>query len=95
MYALNKYNKTTSGRSKFTLLDASILCLAKSFYESKSKLFMSNVALAELFLVDPATIQRSIDRLVKTGLILKETEYSGHKKRRSLTYNPDEIKKIS
>ena len=93
MHAMYKHN-TLLPSPKLTLLDATILCLAKSFYETDQKLFMSNKELGKLFLSDPCTIQRSIDRLVEAGLIAKEKEYIGSKQRRYLTYKPDAIKNL-
>lgn len=90
MYALNKHNDLLPD-PRLTLLDGAILCLTKSFYETEQKLFMSNKELSKLFLSDPGTIQRSIDRLVAAGLITKEKEYIGSKQRRYLTYKPDAV----
>lgn len=90
MYALSKHNDLLPN-PRLTFLDGAILCLAKSFYESDSKLYMSNKELSKLFLSDPGTIQRSIDRLVAAGLLSKEKEYVGSKQRRYLTYKPDAV----
>ena len=93
LYALNKHNEIMVG-PRLTLLDASILSLAKSFYETNNKLFMSNKELGKLFLSDPGTVQRSIDRLVEYNLLKKEKEYIGHKQRRYLVYQPDAMQNI-
>ena len=93
MYALNKHNNLIPG-PKLTLLDGAILCLAKSFYETNQKLFMSNIELGKLFLSDPGTIQRSIDRLTKAELITKEKEYYGSKQRRYIIYKPEAIQTL-
>ena len=90
MYALTKHNDLLPN-PRLTLLDGTILCLAKSFYETDRKLYMSNKELSKLLLSDPGTIQRSIDRLVTAGLISKEKEYVGSKQRRYLTYKPDAV----
>ena len=90
MYALNKHNDLLPN-PRLTLLDGAILCLAKSFYETDRKLYMSNKELGKLFLSDPCTIQRSIDRLIEAGLISKEKEYVASKQRRYLTYKPDAV----
>ena len=90
MHALNKHNDLLPSK-RLTFLDGAILCLAKSFYETDQKLFMSNKELSKLFLSDPGTIQRSIDRLVAAGLISKEKEYIASKQRRYLTYKPDAV----
>lgn len=90
MYALNKHNNLLPD-PRLTLMDGAILCLAKSFYETDQKLYMSNKELGNLFLADPGTIQRSIDRLSAAGLITKEKEYIGAKQRRYLTYKPEAV----
>ena len=90
MLALNKHNDLLPN-PRLTFLDGAILCLAKSFYESDRKLYMSNKELSKLFLSDPCTIQRSIDRLVTAGLLTKEKEYMASKPRRYLTYKPDAV----
>lgn len=93
MHALNKHNDLLPS-SRLTLVDATILCLAKSFYETDRKLYMSNKELSKLLLSDPGTIQRSIDRLVAAGLISKEKEYVASKQRRYLTYKPEAIQNL-
>ena len=93
MQALTKHNNLLFG-PRLTLLDGAILCLAKSFYETDSKLYMSNIELGKLLLSDPGTIQRSIDRLLAAGLISKEKEYVGSKQRRYLTYQPDAVRHL-
>ena len=90
MHALNKHNDLLPN-PRLTLLDATILCLAKSFYETDRKLYMSNKELSKLLLSDPGTVQRSIDRLVTAGLISKEKEYIASKQRRYLTYKPEAV----
>ena len=90
MHALNKHNDLLPN-PRLTLLDATILCLAKSFYETDRKLYMSNKELSKLLLSDPGTFQRSIDRLVTAGLISKEKEYIASKQRRYLTYKPEAV----
>lgn len=90
MYALNNHNNLLPS-PRLTLLDGAILCLAKSFYETDRKLYMSNKELSKLFLSDPCTIQRSIDRLITAGLLAKEKEYIASKQRRYLTYKPEAV----
>lgn len=90
MHALTKHNDLLPD-PRLTLLDGTILCLAKSFYEADRKLYMSNKELSKLLLSDPGTIQRSIDRLVAAGLITKEKEYIASKQRRYLTYKPEAV----
>lgn len=93
MHALSKHNNLLPN-PRLTLLDGAILCLAKSFYETNNKFYMSNKELGKLLLSDPCTIQRSIDRLVEAGLILKEKEYIASKQRRYLTYKPEAIQNL-
>lgn len=93
MYALIKHNNLLLG-PRLTLIDGVILCLAKSFYESDRKLYMSNIELGKLLLSDPGTVQRSIDRLIAAGLITKEKEYIGSKQRRYLTYKPEAVQNL-
>ena len=93
MHALNKHNDLLPS-PRLTLLDATILCLTKSFYETDRKLYMSNKELSKLLLSDPCTVQRSIDRLVTAGLISKEKEYVASKQRRYLTYKPEAIQNL-
>lgn len=90
MHALSKHNDLLPN-PRLTLLDATILCLAKSFYETDHKLYMSNKELSKLLLSDPCTVQRSIDRLVTAGLISKEKEYVASKQRRYLIYKPEAV----
>ena len=93
MYALTKHNDLLPN-PRLTILDGAILCLAKSFYETDRKLYMSNKELGKLLLSDPGTIQRSIDRLVSAGLITKEKEYFGSKQRRYITYKPEAVQNL-
>jgi DNA-binding MarR family transcriptional regulator len=90
MHAITKHNDLLPD-PRLTLLDGTILCLAKSFYETDRKLYMSNKELGKLLLSDPGTVQRSIDRLVAAGLISKEKEYIASKQRRYLTYKPEAV----
>jgi hypothetical protein len=43
---------------------------------------------------DPATVQRSVDRLFAAHLITKEIVYNGHQKRRILAYQPEAVNKL-
>lgn len=93
MHALNNHNNLLPS-PRLTFLDGAILCLAKSFYEADRKLYMSNKELSKLFLSDPCTIQRSIDRLITAGLLSKEKEYIASKQRRYLTYKPEAVNNL-
>lgn len=88
--AMSNYNKIMTG-PRFSTLDASILCLVKSFYDSNTKFYMSNKELAEIMIADPSTIQRSIDRLIAVGLVTKEIIYVGPRPQRILTYAADAV----
>jgi len=90
MYAINRHNAIMC-EERFTLLDANILCLIKSFNDNNQKFYMSNQELKQLFISDPGTIQRSIDRLIRKGLIKKEIEYADMRKKRYLTYQRDAV----
>lgn len=91
--AMSNHNKIMMGPS-FNTLDASILNLIKSFSDSNVKFFMSNKELSEIMVADPATVQRSVDRLFAAHLITKEIVYNGHQKRRVLTYQPEAVNKL-
>jgi DNA-binding MarR family transcriptional regulator len=88
--AMNQHNKTMI-TPRFTTLDASILCLVKSFYESKTKFYVSNKELGEIMVADPSTIQRSVDRLIAVGLVSKKTIYAGSRPQRLLTYEEKNV----
>lgn len=88
--AMSNYNKIMSG-PRFSTLDASILCLIKSFNDSSTKFYMSNKELADIMIADPSTIQRSIDRLIAVGLVTKEIVYAGPKPQRILTYSENSV----
>lgn len=90
MYAINRHNEIMCGE-RLTLLDGAILCLVKSFHETDRKFFMSNNEMKKLFASDPGTIQRSVDRLVRKGLLSKEKEYTGARQRRYLKYNVESV----
>lgn len=91
--SMDHYNKIMAG-PRFNTLDAAILNLIKSFYDSKSKFFISNKELGEIMVADPSTVQRSVDRLTKAGLIKKEIIYFGNKPQRLLTYLPEATEKL-
>jgi predicted transcriptional regulator len=93
LYALNKHNELVP-TPHLTILDAAILSLSKSFFETGNKLFMSNKELGRLLLADPGTVQRSIDRLMAAGLLKKEKEYIGGKPRRYLLYQSDAVQRL-
>lgn len=91
--ALDTHNKTLPA-IRFTTVDALILNLAKSFYDSRTSFFMSNKELGELTIADESTVQRSVNKLIKMNLITKDKRYSGQKPVRVLTYNPDAVNEL-
>lgn len=91
--AMSKHNKIMPG-ARFNTLDGNILSLVRSFARTNTKFYMSNKQLAEIMIADPSTIQRSIDRLIATGLISKEIIYIGSKPQRLLLYQHDAVQKL-
>ena len=91
--SMSYYNKIMTDL-RFNTLDAAILNLIKSFFESNTKFFISNKELGEIMVADPSTVQRSIDRLIKAGLVKKEIIYVGNKPQRLLTYLPEATEKL-
>ena len=81
--AMSTHNSTQT-KKRFTLLDGNLLCFIKRL---KNNFYYSNKELAQFFLVDPSTIQRSIDRLVADQLIKKEKLYINSSPKRHLIYN--------
>jgi DNA-binding MarR family transcriptional regulator len=90
MYAIDRHNAIMCDE-RLTLLDGAILCLVKSFSDKNQQFFMSNQEMKKLFASDPGTIQRSIDRLVRKGLLKKEKAYIDMRQRRYLTYQSDAV----
>ena len=93
MYAIDRHNSIMCDE-RLTFLDAGILCLVKSFAEQNKRFYMSNQEMKRLFASDPGTIQRSIDRLVRKGLLVKEKEYTNMRQRRYLIYQRDAVNKL-
>lgn len=91
--AMNNYNKIALGQ-RFNTLDAAILNLIKSFFESDTKFYISNKALGEIMVADPSTVQRSIDRLISAKLVHKEIIYINQKPQRLLTYQPEAVNEL-
>lgn len=79
---------------KFTLLDYNLLCLVKSFYDSKQKFYMTNEQLAKTFFASERTIRYSIDRLCKYKLLHKEFIDNNRLKGRLLIYQADEVERF-
>lgn len=91
--AMVTHNNTMPG-PKFTLLDYNILCLVKSFHESKSKFYMSNEQLAAQLFSCEKTVRTSIKRLCAAGLLQKDYIDNNRLKGRYLTYQPDNVEKF-
>jgi DNA-binding MarR family transcriptional regulator len=91
--AMSKYNKMMPGQ-RFNTMDAVILNLVKSFFESNTKFYISNKELGDIMVADPSTVQRSIDRLIAAKLIAKEIVYVGQKPQRLLSYKPEAVNEL-
>jgi DNA-binding MarR family transcriptional regulator len=90
---MSRYNKIMTG-PRFTTLDGNILNLIKSFSDSETKFYMSNKELGEVMIADPSTIQRSIDKLVTSGLVKKEIIYIDAKPQRILTCQKEALRRL-
>lgn len=85
--AMITYNSDKPTTERFTLIDARILSLIHSFYYSNTTCFASNQYLADRCLTTPATVQKSINRLLNHDLINKIVSYPEGKRQRILVYN--------
>lgn len=92
-HAMKIYNNIMPG-DKFTTLDLNILCLARSFFNSGNKLFMTNNQLGEYLIASHSTVQVSINRLCAAGFLISESFYTNNTKRRNLIYQPDVVQKF-
>ena len=93
MYAINNHNNLIPG-DKLTFLDGALICFIKSFQDRDQKFFVSNKELARIFIANESTIQRSINKLTKMGLLNSEKIYSGQLPRRYLTYNSSKLQEL-
>lgn len=93
MYAINKYNNLIPG-DKLTFLDGTLICFIKSFQDNDQKFYVSNKELAKIFVANESTIQRSINKLTKMGLLHSEKSYVGQLPRRYLTYDPSKLQEL-
>ena len=93
LYAINTYNNLIPG-DKLTVYDGILICLIKSFQDSGKQFFMSNKELSKLLLSNESTIQRSINRLTKIGLLHSEKQYFGQLPRRYLTYDKNKLQEL-
>lgn len=85
--AMTAYNTQNPTKEKFTLIDARILSLIHSYTYYDQPFFASNQYLAEKCFVTPATVQKSINKLITNELIQKNVSCASGKKQRILTYN--------
>ena len=93
MYAINNHNNLIPG-DKLTFMDGALICFIKSFQDNNQKFFISNKELARIFIANESTIQRSINKLTKIGLLNSEKVYIGQLPRRYLTYNKAKLDEL-
>lgn len=93
LYAINTYNNIIPGE-KLTLLDGTLICFIKSFQDNNQRFFVSNKELSRIFSVNESTIQRSINKLTKMGLIHSEKIYFGQQPRRYLSYDRNKLQEL-
>ena len=93
LYAINTYNNLIPG-DKLTVYDGILICLVKSFQDNDKPFFMSNKELAKLLSSNESTIQRSVNRLTKIGLLHAEKKYYGQLPRRYLIYDKKKLQEI-
>ena len=93
MYAINNHNNLIPG-DKLTFLDGALICFIKSFQDNDQRFFVSNKELSKVFVANESTIQRSINKLTKMGLLKSEKVYSGQFPRRYLTYDKDKLEEL-
>lgn len=93
LYAINTYNNIIPGE-KLTLLDGALICFIKSFQDNNQRFFVSNKELSRIFSVNESTVQRSINKLTKIGLIHSEKIYFGQQPRRYLSYDQNKLQEL-
>lgn len=82
-------NNTITTDPKLSLLDCNILCLVRSFHDSKKECYITTEQLAKTFLVSEKTIKASLNRLYWRGFVTSEGT-----KKRILKYQPDQVEKF-
>ena len=85
--AMVTHNIDKPSSEKFTLIDARIISLIHSYSYAGMTFFASNQYLAEKCFTTPATVQKSINRLLNHDLIDKKVSCVEGKKQRILIYN--------
>ena len=93
LYAINTHNNIIPG-DKLTIYDGVLICLIKSFQDNGKQFFMSNKELSCLFSANESTIQRSINKLTKMGLLHSEKQYFGQLPRRYLSYDKNKLQEL-
>ena len=81
-------------KNTFTLVDARLINLIHSYSKSGQPFFASNQYLAEKCFTTPATIQKSINKLIDYNLVNKKVSCEKGKKQRVLTYNEEAVIKF-
>lgn len=87
--AMTVFNQNNPSIKQFNLTDARIISLIHSYYYSDMEFFASNKWLAEKSRCTPASVQKSINKLLLYGLINKKVSCVDGKKQRVLTYNEE------
>ena len=85
--AYNEMHPTTT----FSTLDMMILCLVKSFADSKTDFFMSVKEIANITLSSESTVHRSLKRLCSAGLLERKKDKSN---KYILIYKDEAVKKL-
>ena len=93
MHAINTHNNIMPGDS-LTFLDGALICFVKSFQDNNQPFYISNKELANIFIANESTIQRSINKLTRIGLIQSEKLYLGKQPRRYLTYDKGKLQEL-
>lgn len=93
MYAINNHNNLIPGE-RLTFLDGALISFIKSFQDNNQQFFVSNKELTRIFVANESTIQRSINKLTKMGLLKSEKIYSGNMPRRYLTYDKHKLDEL-
>lgn len=85
--AMILFNENKPPTQKFNLVDARIISLIHSYSYTDKTFFASNQYLAERCFTTAATIQKSINKLCKYGLIDKQVFCINGRKQRTLSFN--------
>ena len=91
MYGYNIKNPTLE---KFNLIDIRIMSLIHSYDFSDQTFFASNQYMADKCFATAPTIQKSVNKLLAHKLITKNVHCINGIKKRTLSYNDEEVKKF-